>query len=136
MAELIENHLAGLMVAYLDREAGYTFAHVDDVARALLLAYERGEEGESYMVSGEPASFEVLSRLTGVPEPRFQVPGWLVDVPADLTYLVSADDLGWIGRFGLLGAPLFTLGSGAYLTYAGYRGLRAPRWATMIDPEQ
>lgn len=288
IAELIEHHLAGRAVAHLDADAGYTFTYVEDVASALRLAYENGEVGEDYLVSGTPATFEQffekLSEQTGVPEPRTELPDWLVDlveplagriaplagktdaevremlsmgrnvtrffsgdkacrqlgweprsleeglaetlpwfrrrearaadqmlesttiplvgltlfdiglgisalvfpkmymrlmhphadgvhppatssflartgllwlvfalvqggasidpterpelvlvagafrlldVPADIGYLLSADDLGWLGKAGLVAAPLFNLGVGAFLVYAGYRGLRA-----------
>lgn len=83
VAELIESHLAGHALAYLDRDAGYTFTHVEDVASGLQRALEEGATGESYLISGEPATFEeffeVLSERTGIPEPRFGVPDWLVD---------------------------------------------------------
>jgi dihydroflavonol-4-reductase len=83
IADLIMNHLAGHALLYLDRDAGYTFTHVDDVARALRLSYENGEVGESYLISGEPATFEeffaALSEETSIPEPRFEVPDWLVN---------------------------------------------------------
>ena len=60
-------------------------------------------------------------------------PGWvmasgvlrLMDVPADIGYLLTDDDLGWLGKAGLVVAPLFNLGVGAVLVYAGYRGLRS-----------
>lgn len=88
IAELIKNHLAGHTVAYLDKYAGYTFTHVEDVASGLKLAYEEGENGESYMISGEPATFEkffkCLSEVSGVPEPRFEVPSWLVSLAKPL----------------------------------------------------
>lgn len=83
VAELIEHHLAGRAIAHLDRDAGYTFTHVDDVAAGLTLAYEHGDPGEQYLLSGEPATFEeffeTLSRQTGIPAPRFEIPDWLVD---------------------------------------------------------
>jgi nucleoside-diphosphate-sugar epimerase len=83
IAELIEHHLAGRAIAHLDRDAGYTFTHVDDVAAGLKLAHERGELGERYLISGEPATFEeffdLLSDQTGIPAPRFELPDWLVD---------------------------------------------------------
>jgi dihydroflavonol-4-reductase len=81
IGELIGRHLAGKLPVTLDRRAGYTFAHVDDVARALRLAYERGRAGERYLVSGEPATFarffEALAAASGRPAPRFEVPRWL-----------------------------------------------------------
>jgi dihydroflavonol-4-reductase len=83
IADLIMNHLAGHALLYLDRDAGYTFTHVEDVARALRFCYERGDEGESYLISGDPATFEgffaALSEQTGIPEPRLEVPDWLVN---------------------------------------------------------
>ncbi|MFB6372452.1 MAG: NAD-dependent epimerase/dehydratase family protein, partial [Bradymonadaceae bacterium] len=84
VAELIEHHLAGRALAHLDRRAGYTFTHVDDVAAALRLGYERGEIGQRYLVSGTPATFEgffdQLSELTGIAAPKFEVPSRLVDM--------------------------------------------------------
>ena len=78
IGELIEHHLAGRMKVALDRTAGYTFAHVDDVAEGLRLAYERGTLGESYLISGTPASFAefftALSLLTGIAAPMADVP--------------------------------------------------------------
>ena len=72
----------------IDPDAGYTFTHVDDVATALRLAYEEGETGEKYLVSGTPATFEQffaeLSEQTGVAEPRFELPDWVVDNAAPL----------------------------------------------------
>ena len=81
IAQLIEHHLAGHTMAYLDREAGYTFTYVEDVASGLLNAYEEGNPGEEYMISGEPATFEdfftALSEQSGVSEPRFELSDWL-----------------------------------------------------------
>ena len=285
---LIEQHVAGRRAAHVDRDAGYTFTHVDDVATGLRLAYERGEAGEDYLLSGTPASFEeffdALSAQTGISRPHAELPMWLLDameplaehttpvfkktgaevremiaisrgvtryfssqkareeldwqprsledglrdtlpwfqlrekestdrllqstsvpllglsafdiglgmsalvfpgfysqimhphagaahlpatrallarmgltwlffaavqgtagldpverpewvmiagalrlmdVPADLGYFLKSDDQGWLGKAGLLAAPVFNLGVGAFLTYAGYRGLRA-----------
>lgn len=84
IADLIAHHLAGRAVAHLDAEAGYTFTHVDDVATGLRLAYERGDLGEKYLISGTPATFEeffeTLAGQTGIPAPRFEIPAWLADL--------------------------------------------------------
>ncbi|MFB6351843.1 MAG: hypothetical protein ABEN55_04965, partial [Bradymonadaceae bacterium] len=54
----------------------------------------------------------------------------LMDVPADLTYLLTTDGLGWLGRTGLMSSPIFNAATGAFFAYAGYRGLRAKWMAT------
>ena len=93
IGELIENHLAGRLVFALDRSAGYTFAHVDDVATALRLAFEKGGLGESYLVSGTPASFgeffRTLSSVSGIAPPAIELPGWLVGALTPLLALLG-----------------------------------------------
>ncbi|MFB6345384.1 MAG: NAD-dependent epimerase/dehydratase family protein, partial [bacterium] len=94
IAGLIQNHLAGHALAYLDGDAGYTFTHVDDVAEALKRAYETGNAGESYLVSGEPLTFEEffaeLSGKTGIPEPKFEIPDWIADTVASIGGLMKS----------------------------------------------
>lgn len=70
------------IVLYLRRRLPMTphgtamcWAHVDDSARAHLLAMEQGRPGESYIISGPPHSlrgfFETAERITGIPAPRW-----------------------------------------------------------------
>jgi dihydroflavonol-4-reductase len=62
----------------IPRDHSVPWDHVEDVARAHVLAMERGVPGETYIVSGEPRRavdvFECASEITGVPVPRI-VPG-------------------------------------------------------------
>ncbi|AGN01632.1 NAD-dependent epimerase/dehydratase [Salinarchaeum sp. Harcht-Bsk1] len=62
------------------RRTAWCFSHVDDAARAHLLAMERGEPDEAYIVAGHPMTLvEVLSvaeELTGIPAPRSVSPAW------------------------------------------------------------
>jgi hypothetical protein len=48
-----------------------------------------------------------------------------MDVPADLVYRFTADDLGAFGRAALLFSPLFNLISGSYLVLTAKRAIRA-----------
>ncbi|HYY48415.1 MAG TPA: NAD-dependent epimerase/dehydratase family protein [Thermoplasmata archaeon] len=61
----------------IPRRTAYCWAHVDDVARAHLLAMEKGGAGESYIVAGPPHSlveaFEIAERITGIPAPRIRI---------------------------------------------------------------
>jgi len=70
------------------RETAYCWGHIEDTARAHVLAMEKGRPGESYIIAG-PAhtlveAFEIAERITGVPAPRFEAP------PALLRGLASA----------------------------------------------
>lgn len=88
------------LVQYLQRRLpmiprGTTFcwAHVDDTARAHLLAMERGRAGESYIIAGPPHSIaEVLAaaeQITGIPAPRTQVAPAALRAMAALAGLVE-----------------------------------------------
>ena len=58
--------------------AEFCWAHVDDVARAHVLAMERGRSGETYIVAGPRHSLvdamRLAERISGVPAPRFVAP--------------------------------------------------------------
>jgi nucleoside-diphosphate-sugar epimerase len=59
----------------LPSQAGITWAHVEDVARGHILAMEKGVPGETYILAGEPGTyqevFQIASHITGKPAPRF-----------------------------------------------------------------
>ena len=71
---------AGRMPAYVD--TGLNVVHVEDVAAGHLLAFEKGEVGESYILGGEDmtlrALLETVAELAGRRPPRLRVPHWAV----------------------------------------------------------
>lgn len=58
--------------------ARYCWAHVDDIARGHVLAMEKGEVGESYLLAGEPYglldALDLAEGITGISAPRVRVP--------------------------------------------------------------
>jgi len=70
----------GRKPAYVD--TGLNLAHVDDVARGHLLAFEQGQFGERYILGGEDMTlqqiFEVISQLSGHSAPKIKLPHNLV----------------------------------------------------------
>ncbi|MGH2683593.1 MAG: NAD-dependent epimerase/dehydratase family protein [Actinomycetota bacterium] len=69
-------------------ELGMTFVHVDDVAGGIVLAYEGGVSGQSYILGGEVARMgEVVDRaaaIIGRRPPRLAVPPRVVRMSAPL----------------------------------------------------
>lgn len=67
---------AGRMPAFVD--TGLNVVHVDDVAAGHLLAFDKGELGERYVLGGENLGLaEILGRvanLRGAPAPRLRLP--------------------------------------------------------------
>src|SRR5881409_2537786 len=67
-------YLRGKLRAIPKRTA-YCWAHVEDTARAHVLAMERGRPGETYIIAGPPhtliEAFDLAARITGIPAPRF-----------------------------------------------------------------
>jgi dihydroflavonol-4-reductase len=76
--KVIVDFLNGQMPAYLD--TGLNWVHVRDVALGHILAAEKGRVGERYLLGNAEGNwtmkqaFEVLSEITGLRAPKFQVP--------------------------------------------------------------
>src|SRR6266542_219578 len=75
------------------RGAALCWAHVEDTARGHLLAMERGNVGESYIIAGPTATvidaLRLAERLTGIPAPRLQPPPVLIKGIAALMSVVE-----------------------------------------------
>lgn len=86
---MIVEAAAGRMPAYVD--TGLNIAHVDDVAEGHLLAYERGEAGERYLLGGDNMTLaEILravARITGRRSPLVRIPHGVV---LPIAYLAEA----------------------------------------------
>ena len=63
----------------IPREAGICWGYVDDIAHGHILAMEKGVPGESYIIAGEPCTyqeaFQLASHITGKPAPKAVSPG-------------------------------------------------------------
>jgi len=74
--KIIVDFVSRRMPAYL--ETGLNLIAVEDCARGHILAAEKGRIGEKYILGNENLMldeiFEMLSRISGVPKPRFCLP--------------------------------------------------------------
>ncbi len=77
---MIVEAATGRMPAYVD--TGLNLVHVDDVAEGHLLAHDKGEVGERYVLGGEDMTLEeilkAIAEIVGRPPPRVQLPHNLI----------------------------------------------------------
>jgi dihydroflavonol-4-reductase len=83
---MIVHFLNGRMKAYADTVLN--LVDVEDVAEGHVLAFERGRRGHRYLLGGENVTMsemtKILSRLTGIPAPKWRVPGAVLRVAGRL----------------------------------------------------
>jgi nucleoside-diphosphate-sugar epimerase len=62
----------------LPAKTAYSWAHVEDIADAHILALEKGAVGERYIIAGETMTLvdamRLAEKLTGIPRPRLVIP--------------------------------------------------------------
>jgi dihydroflavonol-4-reductase len=77
---IIVEAIEGKMPAYVD--TGLNIAHVDDVALGHILAYEKGQIGERYILGGENMylgdMLRLIAKLSGTRPPWGQIPRRLI----------------------------------------------------------
>jgi nucleoside-diphosphate-sugar epimerase len=66
----------------LPQETAFAWAHVDDIARAHILAMEKGRVGETYIIAGPvyklTEAMDMAEKITGIPAPKMRVaPGMM-----------------------------------------------------------
>lgn len=74
ISRMIGDHLAGRLPGLIGADRAWSYAYVDDVARAHVRAIVDGRPGSEYALGGanvpQMALFEIVRRLTGRPLPR------------------------------------------------------------------
>ena len=90
--KIIVDFVSRRMPAYL--ETGLNLIAVEDCARGHIMAAEKGRTGEKYILGNENLMldeiFEMLSRISGIPKPRFCLPYGPILVAAWLNEAFSA----------------------------------------------
>jgi dihydroflavonol-4-reductase len=92
--KVIVDFLNRAMPAYLD--TGLNWVHVRDVATGHILAAEKGQIGQRYILGSTDGNwtmkeaFDILEEISGVPAPRRRVPYWLALAAARVDEAVSS----------------------------------------------
>ena len=110
IGNMIDQAANGKLFAYMFPETGFNLVHVDDVAEGTILAFDRGEVGQSYVLGGEIANMRTLvdktSEIAGRKPPKRELPvavvkavapagpvvGKLMGFPPNLRELISVSD--------------------------------------------
>jgi dihydroflavonol-4-reductase len=110
VADLLEQFLAGKLPLMPFPELGICLSHVEDIAAGILLALDKGEPGETYVISGPVTTMreaiETVAAATGRKAPKRAMPvgllkaltpigplvGKLVGQPPNLRELISSAD--------------------------------------------
>jgi dihydroflavonol-4-reductase len=91
--QVIVDFLNCKIPAYLD--TGLNWVHVRDVAAGHILAAERGELGERYILGNEEGNWTmretlaVLEEITGVPAPKWEIPYWVALAAAQFNECIA-----------------------------------------------
>ncbi|MFH1663052.1 MAG: SDR family oxidoreductase [Chloroflexota bacterium] len=84
MGQLTIDFVNGNLKAYID--GTYDFVDVRDVSRGIILAGDKGQSGERYILSGEQITVRqlmlMLQEISGVQAPSLRMPVWLARIAA------------------------------------------------------
>jgi len=93
LGDMITRFCDGKLPAMAFPELGVNLAHRDDVAAGILLALDRGEPGEAYVLGGTITTMagviETLASLVGRKPPRFTMPAVAIRAIAPLGRFVG-----------------------------------------------
>jgi nucleoside-diphosphate-sugar epimerase len=93
VGNMIEQASTGKLMAKAFPDMGIMLVYVEDVADGVLLAYDKGEVGESYVLSGEKTTMgEIIDRsakLAGRKPPRMTMPTLMIKASVPLGPLVG-----------------------------------------------
>jgi dihydroflavonol-4-reductase len=78
LGNMMDQTISGKLIAMPFPDLGISFVHVEDVADGVLLAHDKGEIGESYLLSGQNGTMrefvDKVAEVAGKKGPRFNMP--------------------------------------------------------------
>jgi nucleoside-diphosphate-sugar epimerase len=93
LGNMIDQAATGKLKMLLFPETGINLVHVDDVADGILLAYDKGETGQSYVLGGQISKMrelvEKVSEIAGRKAPQRELPPALMKMAIPIGPLVG-----------------------------------------------
>jgi len=88
LSDLFLRFYLGRMPVMFGAQSGATFVHVTDIAEGHVLALEKGQLGQNYILAGPPLTyrqvFEKCEAVVGIPATKLWAPGWAAAAAARL----------------------------------------------------
>jgi dihydroflavonol-4-reductase len=92
-------HMTGALIRFLNGrlpavvDTRLNFVYIDDVVQGHLLAMEREEAGQRYILGGDNVSlvrfFSMAAEIAGVPAQPRTIPSWLLSLSARVLWMIS-----------------------------------------------
>ncbi len=93
VADLLEQFFAGRLPLIPFPELGICLSHVEDIAGGILLGLDKGELGETYVISGPVTTMreaiETVAAATGRKAPKRAMPTWMLKAMTPVGPLVG-----------------------------------------------
>jgi dihydroflavonol-4-reductase len=93
IGNMIDQTRTGKLRARAFPELGFSMVHVEDVADGILLAHDRGQVGEAYILGGELATMgdliDKVAAISGQKAPRLTLPPFMVTLSAPLGPIIG-----------------------------------------------
>lgn len=93
LGNVIDQTAKGKLPARVFPEGGFMLCHVEDIAAGILLAHDKGEIGEAYVLSGEKRTLgeviDEVAAIAGRKPPRFTMPAVLLKASAPLGPVIA-----------------------------------------------
>jgi dihydroflavonol-4-reductase len=93
VGNMIDQAARGKLPAKMFPETGFMLVHVEDVADGILLAYDKGKIGESYVLAGEQTRMgdivDRAAKVGGRKPPRMTMPNGLMKMSAPLGPIIG-----------------------------------------------
>ncbi|MGH9895306.1 MAG: NAD-dependent epimerase/dehydratase family protein, partial [bacterium] len=93
VGDIIERVRAGKLRMKIFPELGFNLVHVEDVADGILLAFDKGRVGQSYVLGGQIARMDevmtVVARLSGRKPPGATLPVGIMKLAAPLGSIIG-----------------------------------------------
>ena len=88
VGNMIDQAARGKLPAKMFPEMGLMLTHVEDIAGGIILAHDKGQVGQAYVLSGEKATMgDLVDRVAGIAgrkPPRFTMPAVMLKASAPL----------------------------------------------------